>query len=118
MDHPETVIMIFKRHSLMERKLDDFIQLRCIRTEELTREVSFQELRKYIMEARISLAFWANDASFDRAQENALTAIRQGIFGDIVPMLSRLRVAIDSGSRDEAFKWCDQIDTFIRKGKS
>lgn len=109
--------MIFKRHSLMKRKLDDFAHLRCIQTEELKRELSFQELRKYIMEARISVAFWASDASLDRAQANALTAIRQGIFGDIVPMLSRLRVAIDEGSREDAFKWCDQIDTFIRKGK-
>lgn len=114
--------MIFKRHSLMERKLDDFTHLRCIQTEELKRERSFQELsfqvlQKYIMEARISVAFWASDASLDRAQANALTAIRQGIFGDIVPMLSRLRVAIDGGSREEACKWCDQIDTFIRNGK-
>mgnify|MGYP001575846326 CR=1 FL=1 len=109
--------MIFKRHSLMERKLDDFVHLRCIQTKELKRELSFQELRKYIMEARICVAFWASDASLDRAQANALTAIRQGIFGDIVPMLSRLRVAIDGGSREDAFKWCDQIDTFIRKGK-
>lgn len=109
--------MTFKRHSLMERKLDDFIHLSCIQTEELKREMSFQELRKYIMEARISIAFWADDTSLDRAQGNALAAIRQGIFGDIVPMLSRLRVAINDGSREDAHKWCDQIDTFIRKGK-
>lgn len=109
--------MIFKRHSLMERKLDEFIHLRCIQTEELKREMSFQELRKYIMEARISIAFWADDTSLDRAQGNALEALRQGIFGDIVPMLGRLRVAINDGPREEAHKWCDHIDTFIRKGK-
>lgn len=112
--------MIFKRHTTMERKLDDFTHLVCIPTPELKRGMPLhvQELRKYIMEAKISVAFWASDASLERAEGDALVALRQGIFGDIVPMLSRLRVAINDGSREEARKWCDRIDTFVQKGTS
>lgn len=108
--------MEFKCHSTGELKMDEFVKLECVPTAEVRGNYqSFQEQRQYRLEARIGMYFWANDAERDTNQRAALRAIRMGIYGDILPLLARLRVAINSGSREEAHLFCDKIDTLIRK---
>lgn len=94
--------------------IDDFVSIGTCATGNVNPyELSGNE--EYRMEARIAVKFWANKAEFHDAKDIALRTLYAGIYAEVLQFLPRLRLAISDGSKADAFRICDLMESVMRK---
>ena len=93
---------------------DDFVSIVTCATGNV-KPYDLPQNEEYRMEARVVVKFWANRAEFPDAQRIALHAIYAGIYAEVMQFLPRLRLAISDGSKSDAFRICDLMESVMRK---
>lgn len=94
--------------------IDDFVSIGTIMTGNVKPfELSMNE--EYRLEARIAVNFWANKAEFNDAKDIALRTLYAGLYAEVMQFLPRLRLAISDGSKSDAFRICNLMESVMRK---
>ena len=97
------------------RRIDDFTTIDIKEGATPTINQAANDLREYKIRAELGIAFYARPETLQHATRSAMRALRLGIYGEIYPLLQRLRLEIEGGSRDRSLEIWDRMHAIIMK---
>lgn len=102
-----------------ETKLDMFGATVKITSDETGKEYpcGFGITKEHIIRAEIFTAFWANDAEYKMAREQATKNILHIFYADIIGELNKIRSAVYAGDKHEALCLCGKMEEDLMRVK-
>lgn len=91
---------------------DEFVSIDLVETGN-QKYLTLDQNKEWRLEARLSVSFWANNAQLHDAKQIALKALYAGIYEDVWRLLPQLRRAISDGSKEQAFRIADMMESVI-----